>query len=110
MYYIGMDLHKQDLVMAVEDEQGPVGRVRRIACRDIEAIQAGGAAVGVQRRTLMPARPSFSTMRWSQSKSNRPSAGSIATQANSAIRTQLMPARFIRRTSSSHRSSGQNSG
>jgi transposase len=40
MYYIGMDLHKQDLVMAVEDEQGPVGRVRRIACRDIEAIRA----------------------------------------------------------------------
>ncbi len=40
MYYIGMDLHKQDLVMAVEDEQGPVGRVRRIACRDTDAIQA----------------------------------------------------------------------
>ena len=40
MYYIGMDLHKQDLVMAVEDEQGPVGRPRRIACRDTEAIRA----------------------------------------------------------------------
>jgi len=40
MYYIGMDLHKQDLVMAVEDERGPVGRVRRLACRDTEAIRA----------------------------------------------------------------------
>jgi len=40
MYYIGMDLHKQDLVMAVEDERGPVGRVRRIACRDTGAIRA----------------------------------------------------------------------
>jgi len=43
MYYIGMDLHKQDLVMAVEDEQGPVGRPRRIACRDVDAIQAAVA-------------------------------------------------------------------
>ena len=42
MYYIGMDLHKQDLVMAVEEERGPVGRVRRIACRDTGAIRAAG--------------------------------------------------------------------
>jgi len=41
MYYIGIDLHKQDLVMAVEGERGPVGRVRRLACRDTEAIRAG---------------------------------------------------------------------
>ena len=40
MYYIGMDLHKQDLVMAVEEERGPVGRPRRIACRDTGAIRA----------------------------------------------------------------------
>jgi len=40
MYYIGMDLHKQDLMMAVEDERGPVGRPRRIACRDVDAIRA----------------------------------------------------------------------
>jgi len=40
MYYIGIDLHKQDLVMAVEDERGPVGRARRLACRDTEAIRA----------------------------------------------------------------------
>ena len=40
MYYIGMDLHKQDLVMAVEDDRGPVGRPRRIACCDVDAIRA----------------------------------------------------------------------
>jgi len=40
MYYIGMDLHKQDLVMAVEDEQGPVGRPRRIACREVSRCAA----------------------------------------------------------------------
>jgi len=40
MYYIGIDLHKQDLVMAVEDERGPVGRARRIACRDVQAIRS----------------------------------------------------------------------
>ena len=40
MYYIGIDLHKQDLVMAMEDERGPVGRPRRIACRDVDAIRA----------------------------------------------------------------------
>ena len=40
MHHIGIDLHKQDLVMAVEDEHGPVGGVRRIACRDMDAIRA----------------------------------------------------------------------
>lgn len=40
MYYIGIDLHKQDLVMAVEDENGPVGRPRRLTCRDEAAILA----------------------------------------------------------------------
>ena len=40
MYYIGIDLHKQDLVMAVENETGPTGRPRRIACRDVEAIRS----------------------------------------------------------------------
>jgi transposase len=38
MYYIGIDLHKQDLVMAVEDEHGPVARPRRLDCRDTGAI------------------------------------------------------------------------
>ena len=40
MYYIGIDLHKQDLVIAVEDAEGPVGRPRRMACRNEEAMLA----------------------------------------------------------------------
>jgi transposase len=40
MYYIGIDLHKQALVMAVEDGTGPVGRPRRFACRDVDAIRS----------------------------------------------------------------------
>jgi len=40
MYYIGIDLHKQDLVMAVEDARGPVGRPRRLSCRDVAALRA----------------------------------------------------------------------
>lgn len=40
MYYIGIDLHKQDLVMAVENERGPVARPRRLSCRDVAAIRA----------------------------------------------------------------------
>jgi len=40
MYYIGIDLHKQDLVMAVENEHGPVARPRRLDCRDTGAILA----------------------------------------------------------------------
>jgi transposase len=40
MYYVGIDLHKRDLVVAVEDERGPVGKPRRFACRDEAAIMA----------------------------------------------------------------------
>jgi len=40
MYYVGIDLHKRDLVIAVEDERGPVGKPRRFACRDEAAIVA----------------------------------------------------------------------
>lgn len=40
MYYIGIDLHKQDLVLAVENDDGPVGRPRRLSCRDEAAILA----------------------------------------------------------------------
>jgi transposase len=40
MYYVGIDLHKRDLVTAVEDEGGPVGRARRFPCRDEAAIVA----------------------------------------------------------------------
>jgi transposase len=38
MHYVGIDLHKRSLVMAIEDERGPVGKPRRIACRDEAAI------------------------------------------------------------------------
>jgi len=38
MHYVGIDLHKRDLVMAVEDDRGPVGKPRRITCRDEAAI------------------------------------------------------------------------
>ena len=34
MRYVGIDLHKLDLVVAVEDENGPVGKPRRIRCED----------------------------------------------------------------------------
>ena len=44
MYYVGIDLHKRDLVAAVEDERGPVGKPRRFACRDEAAIVAHLAA------------------------------------------------------------------
>ncbi len=40
MHYVGIDLHKRDLVIAVEDERGPVGKPRRFACRDEAAIVA----------------------------------------------------------------------
>ena len=38
MYYVGINLHKRDLVAAVEDERAPVGKPRRFACRDEAAI------------------------------------------------------------------------
>lgn len=38
MHYVGIDLHKRYLVMAVEDERGPVGKPRRLECRDEAAI------------------------------------------------------------------------
>jgi len=40
MQYVGIDLHKQDVVIAVEDERGPVGKPRRFPCRDEAAIVA----------------------------------------------------------------------
>ena len=60
MYYIGIDLHKQDLVMAVENEHGPIARPRRLACRDVAAI---GAAVERWRpfRAVVEASASY---RW----------------------------------------------
>ncbi len=38
MYYIGIDLHKQELVTALEDERGPLGAPRRFACRDVAKV------------------------------------------------------------------------
>ena len=38
MHYVGIDLHKKTLVVAVENEHGPVGRSRRFQCRDESAI------------------------------------------------------------------------
>lgn len=37
--HAGIDLHKQDLVVGVEDEHGPVGKPRRLPCRDEKAIR-----------------------------------------------------------------------
>ena len=38
VHYVGIDLHKLDLVVAVEDENGPAGKPRRIRCEDEAAI------------------------------------------------------------------------
>jgi len=40
MHYVGIDLHKRDLVVAVETERGPVRKPRRFACRDEAEILA----------------------------------------------------------------------
>ena len=60
MYYIGIDLHKQDLVMALEDEQGPVGRPRRLSCRDA-ALVAETVALWRPFRAVVEASASY---RW----------------------------------------------
>jgi len=38
MHYVGIDLHKQDLVVAVENDFGPVGRPWRCRCGDVGPI------------------------------------------------------------------------
>lgn len=38
MYFAGIDLHRQDVVIAIEDQAGPVGKPRRFSCREPEAI------------------------------------------------------------------------
>lgn len=38
MRYVGIDLHKRDLVVAMENERGPVGKPRRFVCEDEMAI------------------------------------------------------------------------
>jgi len=69
--------------------------------------QMGGAAVGVASTTLMPALPSKSITRPSQPKSNCPSSGSHNPQANSPMRTTLMPADCIHSMSCSQAASGR---
>lgn len=38
MKFVGIDLHKAFLVVAVEDGQGPVGKPKRLSCRDEDVI------------------------------------------------------------------------
>jgi len=38
MMYAGIDLHKHDVVVAAENEHGPVGKTRRLPCQDEGAI------------------------------------------------------------------------
>lgn len=40
MHYVGIDLHKRDLVVAVESQDGPVGRPQRFPCWAVDAIAA----------------------------------------------------------------------
>ncbi len=40
MHYVGIDLHKRDLVVAVENEDGRVGKPKRLLCSDEGAILA----------------------------------------------------------------------
>jgi hypothetical protein len=51
----------------------------------------GGVAVGVHITTFSPAAPSVSMARSSQAQSKRPGSGSSRDQANSAMRTKVMP-------------------
>ena len=39
MHYAGIDLHRRTIVIAIEDENGPVGKTTHFACRDSEAIR-----------------------------------------------------------------------
>lgn len=39
MNYVGIDLHKVDLVVTVEDEAGAASKPVRIACRDVAAVR-----------------------------------------------------------------------
>ena len=70
----------------------------------------GGDAVADAKSTAIPASPSLSMMRSSQSKSYTPSLVSIFAHEKMPTDTRFTPAFFIRRTSSSHTSSGHWSG
>ena len=72
--------------------------------------QRGGVAVGVPITTPMSSARAWSTTLWKKEKSNSPGAGSMRCQANSPMRTTLMPISFMRAKSRSISSSGQSSG
>jgi len=38
MHYAGIDLHRRDIVVAIEDEHGPVGKPKRFSCQEPETI------------------------------------------------------------------------
>ena len=40
MNYVGIDLHKVELVISVEDDKGPVGKSEKFKCRDVAQIVA----------------------------------------------------------------------
>ena len=39
MHYVGIDLHKRTMIVAVEDSEGPVGKACSYACQDVAAIR-----------------------------------------------------------------------
>ena len=39
MHYVGIDLHRRTLVIAVENNEGPVGKARSFACHEVSAIR-----------------------------------------------------------------------
>ena len=40
MHYAGIDLHRRDIVVAIEDDQGPIGKPRHFFCGEPESIVA----------------------------------------------------------------------
>jgi transposase len=50
--YVGIDLHKKDVVVAVEDEHGPVGKPQRFACKDEAAMVEFFVKLGVFRAVI----------------------------------------------------------
>ena len=52
MKFVGIDLHKKHLVVAVEDENGPVGKPKRLWCRHEEAVVKFFRALGPFRAVI----------------------------------------------------------
>ena len=38
MHYAGIDLHRQNVVVAIETDSGPFGKAKQFPCRDVQAI------------------------------------------------------------------------